>query len=206
MIDAGLVTLVTAGALGLRHALDPDHLVAVTGLAAGEPTVRPRRLALIGASWGAGHAASLALAGLVALWAGWQPGEAGQQNWERIVGLLIAVIGLRLIAMRVVLVRPASLPPTRRGFPAAFLVGVVHGLAGSAGVTLLLLPLAAPGLRVPALLLFAAMTAVSMVGCILAVGGVVRRVHPSTAIPQRLRVAVGCVSVLFGVGYAIAAA
>ena len=43
--------------LGLRHALDPDHVVAVSTIVSGEPSWR--RSSLIGSFWGLGHATSL---------------------------------------------------------------------------------------------------------------------------------------------------
>src|SRR4051812_14656274 len=39
--------------LGMRHATDPDHVVAVTTIVSGERSVK--RAALIGAAWGVGH-------------------------------------------------------------------------------------------------------------------------------------------------------
>ena len=46
--------------LGLRHASDPDHLVAVTSLVAADGG-DVRRASRLGAWWGAGHAATLLL-------------------------------------------------------------------------------------------------------------------------------------------------
>ena len=57
-----LVALLIALALGLRHASDPDHLVAVTSLMASEDA-DTRAAARLGAWWGAGHAATLLLIG-----------------------------------------------------------------------------------------------------------------------------------------------
>jgi high-affinity nickel permease len=47
--------------LGLRHALEPDHLAALSTLAADRPS--PRRGAFLGAAWGLGHSFSLLLVG-----------------------------------------------------------------------------------------------------------------------------------------------
>src|ERR687891_1754135 len=58
-----LVALGIAFVLGLRHASDPDHLVAVTSLVAADDggTCGATRL---GAWWGVGHAATLVLLGV----------------------------------------------------------------------------------------------------------------------------------------------
>ena len=47
--------------LGIQHATDPDHLVAVATIVTGES--RLRRGALIGLLWGAGHILTFVLAG-----------------------------------------------------------------------------------------------------------------------------------------------
>jgi high-affinity nickel permease len=49
--------------LGLRHASDPDHLVAVTALVAADGG-DTRGATRLGAWWGAGHAAMLVTLGL----------------------------------------------------------------------------------------------------------------------------------------------
>ena len=53
-----LVALRVAFLLGLRHASDPDHLVAVTSLVAAEDG-DTRKAARLGAWWGVGHAGAL---------------------------------------------------------------------------------------------------------------------------------------------------
>ena len=53
-----LVALAIAFGLGLRHASDPDHLVAVTSLVAAEDG-DTRKAARLGAWWGLGHASVL---------------------------------------------------------------------------------------------------------------------------------------------------
>lgn len=47
--------------LGLRHALDPDHLAAVSTIVAEKP--RGLRMLSLGASWGIGHAGTLFVCG-----------------------------------------------------------------------------------------------------------------------------------------------
>ena len=61
-MDGMVATVAGVGfVLGLRHALDPDHVVAVTTLASQK--IGLRRTSLVGAFWGLGHALSLGLAG-----------------------------------------------------------------------------------------------------------------------------------------------
>jgi hypothetical protein len=56
--------LVVALLLGLRHATDPDHVVAVSTLVAIEPERRVPRAGILGAAWGAGHASAVLAVGL----------------------------------------------------------------------------------------------------------------------------------------------
>ena len=72
-----LVALGIAFLLGLRHASDPDHLVAVTSLVAAEGG-DTRKAARLGAWWGIGHASALVAIGipLIAFKASCPPGSS----------------------------------------------------------------------------------------------------------------------------------
>ena len=52
-------------ALGIRHALDPDHLVAVSTIVSRHKSVV--RSSVAGALWGVGHTASLFICGTIVL-------------------------------------------------------------------------------------------------------------------------------------------
>jgi high-affinity nickel permease len=58
-----VVALAVAFLLGLRHATDPDHLVAVTSLAAADDG-SVREATGLGVWWGLGHAGTLLAVGL----------------------------------------------------------------------------------------------------------------------------------------------
>jgi hypothetical protein len=58
-----LTTLLFGFALGLRHATDADHIVAVTGLLDRTTTRTPRAAATLGALWGLGHMTAVLIAG-----------------------------------------------------------------------------------------------------------------------------------------------
>lgn len=122
--------------LGIRHATDPDHVVAVAAI-----TARTRKLlpaTLLGAIWGLGHSLTLFVVGGAIL--------AFNLTVPPRVGLALEFA----VALALVVVGTLNL---RRGhghshdelgegrLPAwrAFLVGTVHGLAGSAAVALLVL-------------------------------------------------------------------
>jgi len=121
--------------LGLRHASDPDHVVAVTTIAARTRRVLPATL--LGIMWGLGHTLTLFAVGAAIILFNWaMPPRLG-------IGLEFCV-ALALIGVGLLNLKPhrhdenelgQGRPPAGR----AFLVGLVHGLAGSAAVALLVL-------------------------------------------------------------------
>src|SRR6185369_10513067 len=63
-MDASITAALTLGfVLGLRHALDPDHLVAVSTIVSEHKSVA--RSSLVGTFWGLGHTSSLLAISLV---------------------------------------------------------------------------------------------------------------------------------------------
>ncbi len=129
--------------LGIRHATDPDHVVAVMAISA-----RTRRwlpAASLGAIWGLGHTLTLfGVGALIILFNLTVPPRIGL-TLEFAVALALIVVGALNLGHRhahpVVGADPvsASEPPLPAG--RAFGVGLVHGLAGSAAVALLVLSL-----------------------------------------------------------------
>jgi hypothetical protein len=205
----GTTMLIVVGVsilLGLRHASDPDHLAAVTTLIASSRERAGRRAARLGFVWGIGHATSLFVFGLpVVLYSAYLPGPV-QSAAETSVGVVIVALALLLLARwrRGVFHDGHVYAPTRTG-RAAFGIGLVHGMGGTAGVGLLLLAaIHSHVLAVVALALFAVCTAVSMsllstgLGLTLGAAGVrrsFRHVAPALAIA----------SLVFGAWYALGA-
>jgi hypothetical protein len=155
-----LVVLAISLLLGLRHASDPDHLAAVTTLAAGKG-VPVRRAGRLGLAWGAGHATSLFLLGLpIVLWRAYLPHRI-EEGGEALVGLLIVGLAVWLLARSRTgaLARQARV----RSRATAYGIGLVHGAGGSAGIGILLLS-AIPqrGVALAGLAVFAGGAALSM--------------------------------------------
>lgn len=116
--------------LGLRHATDADHVVAIGTLLHREPS--PARAARLAAFWGLGHTVTFIALGLAIVVAGVHP----PARFERLAELFVAAMLIGLGAWTIRRVRqPAHHVPRWR----PVLVGIVHGLGGSAGVALLAL-------------------------------------------------------------------
>lgn len=136
--------------LGLRHATDADHVVAVTTLVSRE---RSSRAALVlGAAWGLGHTLTLVVVGgAIVLFGIVIPPRLGL-SLEMSVALMLILLGAANLKRSVAPVAPHSQATpaggatwaarlaglVRRG-SRSLAVGVVHGLAGSAAVALLVL-------------------------------------------------------------------
>jgi ABC-type nickel/cobalt efflux system permease component RcnA len=181
-----LVALVIAAALGLRHASDPDHLVAVTSLVAADGG-DTRGAARLGVWWGIGHAGTLLVVGLPLIFL-----KSSLPSWletgaERAVGVVILVLALRVIwkwlrgdyrldrhahpeghgtSERHLQRGPRHRHVRARTPQQALSIGLLHGLAGTGAVVLLLIAALPSQLEAAAALaVFAPMSLVSMALC-----------------------------------------
>src|SRR5918996_2953850 len=90
------VALLVAFVLGLRHASDPDHLVAVTSLVAADDG-DTRAATRLGAWWGIGHGGTLLVVGLPLIAFKSQLPAWLEQGAEKGVGVVILALALRVL-------------------------------------------------------------------------------------------------------------
>ncbi len=225
------VVLLVSLLLGLRHASDPDHLAAVSTLIVSEKHEGVRKATFMGFSWGLGHGTTLVVIGLPLVLLGQYLPEGVQQAAEVAIGVIIVILAVRLLVKwrRGVFHAHAHIhdgePPHRhlhshadgsvhehphnthglRTPLSAYGVGLVHGIGGSGGLTLLLLStIPDPAGAAGALLIFAAGTAVSMAllstafGLAIATGPIRRNF-------ERVAPLLGVLAAAFGVWYAAGA-
>lgn len=210
-----LVVLLVALLLGLRHAMDPDHIAAVTTLVASTRERAAQRAARLGAWWGLGHALTLIVFGIpIVLFERFLP-EPLQRGAETAVAALIVFLAARLLIRwrsGYFHAHAHAHPPHEhehrhqvRSPLGAFAIGLVHGLGGSAGVGVLLLA-AIPSrpLAVASLVVLAVFTAVSMTMLTTGFGSVLVRPRVRGA-HVVLAPALGLTSLAFGLWYAAAA-
>jgi high-affinity nickel permease len=152
-MDGPLLLLALGFGLGLRHATDSDHVVAVTTIVSREKRVG--KAAWIGALWGIGHTATLVAVGLPLVLFGLVVPVRLSQSLEFSVALMLMLLGVLNLAeyfRRLHALRKPSPSHTageahshalgRFGLRQSLrplAIGVVHGLAGSAAVALLVL-------------------------------------------------------------------
>lgn len=137
---AGLWTVLGLGfVLGLRHALDADHLVAVSTIASRAKT--GKAALVVGALWGLGHALTILVVGgaIVAF------GVIVPARLEAALEFCVALMLIALGAFNIWFAARRKRGPSDAAAEQRLLalrpvaVGVVHGLAGSAAVALLVL-------------------------------------------------------------------
>ena len=113
--------------LGVKHATDADHIAAIGTIASGAQS--SARAARLGAMWGVGHSVSVLLVGGALVLLRLPMPARLALALEFAVALMLIALGIRSLR-RHQSEQPSQLRP--------FLVGVVHGLAGSAVLALLL--------------------------------------------------------------------
>ena len=209
--------------LGLKHALDPDHMVAVSTIVSESKSVK--RSSLVGMFWGVGHTMSLLCAGIVVIALKVQISERVALWMEFAVALMLIFLGLKAMMKSLrgwKLHRHrhthdgsthAHLHLHREGDEQAhrhrhligvgarpFFVGMVHGMAGSAALTLLVLatiPSALAGL------IYIAVFGLGSVGGMLIMSSLISLPFVLTrkrfnVLSEGLQVAVGLFSLGFG--------
>lgn len=128
--------------LGLKHATEADHLIAVTTIVSEQRSVL--RSSFVGAIWGVGHTLSLLSAGVLVILLRVAIPERIATGVGLAVALMIVVLGGRVL-YAVWRAEPDchchTLPGQTRPRTSwkPLLIGMMHGLAGSAGLTLLIL-------------------------------------------------------------------
>ncbi|MEA3246041.1 MAG: high-affinity nickel-transport family protein [Gemmatimonadota bacterium] len=122
--------------LGLKHATDADHVVAVTTIVSRERSFG--RAARIGALWGLGHSVTvIAIGGALVVLRLAMPPRVGL-GLEFVVALMLILLGFTNLRDERTRSTPGEdLPRGAAWRPLA--VGIIHGLAGSAAVALLVL-------------------------------------------------------------------
>lgn len=132
---SGLSVLLLGIGLGLRHATDADHLVVVSALVQREPGVW--RAARIAALWGAGHTVAFLALGLLIVLAEVRIPEAFEHGAELLVALMLIGFGIWHLVRSRGTGAGESMPSVAGASARPLVIGLVHGLAGSAGIALL---------------------------------------------------------------------
>jgi sulfite exporter TauE/SafE len=145
--------------LGLQHAVEADHLAAVSTIVSEKKNLFTA--SLVGGLWGVGHTISLFAVGLLVIFLKLQISDTIEARLEAVVGGMLILLGLnalrKLIRGEKIHVHAhehgerahvhihthSDAQPVEshhRFSPRSVLIGMVHGLAGSAALMLLVVP------------------------------------------------------------------
>jgi len=203
--------------LGMRHALEPDHLAAVSTMVTRERN--GYKAALVGACWGLGHTLSLLFVGAVLLMLRAEMTTRVSDAFELCVALMLVGLGGRAVrqAARQGAAGPAHVHQhghvvhRHPGVPAhvhvgrwtlarrPLLVGAVHGLAGSGALTALVLTtLPTTAARITYISLFGLGSTLGMAALSGLLGWPLARFGSNQAVGRGISLAVGCGSIGLG--------
>ena len=160
--------------LGLQHAIEGDHLAAVSTIVSEKKNLWTA--SLVGGMWGLGHTISLFLVGALVIFLKVQISETVEMRLEAIVGAMLVLLGLnalrKLFAAEKIHVHAhehgerehvhihthssAQQESSHHRFsPRSIAIGMVHGLAGSAALMLLVVPtIESPAVALAYILIF----------------------------------------------------
>lgn len=211
--------------IGMRHAMESDHVAAVATLATRSPSIG--HTAWQGAVWGLGHTLTLFVACSIVLFLDAAMPEDVSQALETAVSIMLMALGTDVIrrlvreqkihfrhcptdASRVQAhVHRGDAPhggwrehPDPRGFPLrALLVGLMHGMAGSAALILLTLQtVTSPLLGLTYVALFGLGSIVGMVALSALIAVPLRySARAATGLQDGLQLVIGVTTIVIGV-------
>ena len=205
----------SAVVLGSAHALEPDHMAAVTTFVVRRP--RPLQAALFGARWALGHGAAILVAGVIVLALGQTVPESWTLVLEHVVGFAMIGLGAWTVMSAPALhahvhmhqdgtrhahVHSHALADGHDHGHTVTAVGLLHGLAGTGSAVALipLISLRSPQQGALYLFLFGIGTAAGMAAYAFLAGFVASRVSDfSVRIARGVTVAAGVFAIAVGI-------
>jgi sulfite exporter TauE/SafE len=157
--ELSTVSVLTVGfILGLQHAIEADHLAAVSTIVSEKKNLLTA--SIVGGLWGIGHTISLFAVGLLVIILKVQISETAEARLEAVVGGMLILLGLNALRklftagtvhihthehgdrehVHIHAHQGESQESHHRLSPRSVVIGMVHGLAGSAGLMLLVVP------------------------------------------------------------------
>jgi hypothetical protein len=201
--------------LGMRHALEPDHLAAVSTLVSRERN--GFKAALLGACWGLGHTTGLVVVGAVLVLLRAELPVRVADMFELLVAFMLIALGSRAVIQAVRQGKPAHSHQhtfavhQHSGMPShvhigtwtlarrPLIVGAIHGLAGSGALTALVLTtLPSTAARLTYMALFGLGSTLSMAALSGLLGWPLARLGAHSGIARGISLAVGVMSVALG--------
>lgn len=147
-----LSTLILGFFLGIKHAFEADHMIAVSQIV--NKHNNPLKAALVGTFWGMGHTTSLFIIGLIVLLAKISIPINISLLFELLVGVLLVFLGIKSLTKIKSIIHSHihkhydqthshahqhSSQEHKHSHKSSFIIGSLHGLAGSGALMILVL-------------------------------------------------------------------
>ena len=213
MVDATSPFILTVGLmLGLEHAFDVDHVVAVTNLLCNVKSFK--KSLFLGTMWGLGHAATLFIAGVIVLALRVMIPEGFARLFTIIAGALLIVLGVLVLkdvivkrtfsssqSMQPGIVNPQLKVAEGSHAHKSLFSGVLQGLAGSAALMLVTLStIGSPVLGIIFIGLFGLGVILGMLSCSALIGGFLALTSMRIGkVHEIIKAVTGCTGVGFGI-------
>ncbi|MFJ5763671.1 sulfite exporter TauE/SafE family protein [Neobacillus sp. NPDC093182] len=156
-MELGLLSVLALGfVLGIKHAIEPDHVIAVSTIAS--QSKKLFRSSLAGVFWGIGHTATLFIMGIILILMKGEIPEKWAMSLEFLVGIMLVYLGVTILSFKNIHVhndnhdgeehknvhshKHSGLHEHKHqhkevSYIKSMLIGLVHGLAGSGAMVLL---------------------------------------------------------------------
>lgn len=157
-MEIGFLSILALGfVLGIKHAIEPDHIIAVSTIAS--QSKKLFRSTLAGVFWGIGHTATLFIIGIILIFMKGEIPEKWAMSLEFLVGIMLVYLGLTTVfSLKNIHVHQHEHDGEEHkhihshihsgthehqhqhknvSYLKSMLIGLVHGLAGSGAMVLL---------------------------------------------------------------------
>jgi sulfite exporter TauE/SafE len=146
-MDVSFVSILALGfVLGIKHAIEPDHVIAVSTIAS--QSKKLFRSSLAGVFWGIGHTVTLFIVGIILLIMKGQIPEKWAMSLEFLVGIMLVYLGISTITSLKKIhvhqhehesetINPHGNQQKNFSYIKSMIIGLVHGLAGSGAIVVL---------------------------------------------------------------------
>lgn len=146
-MDVSFLSILALGfVLGIKHAIEPDHVIAVSTIAS--QSKKLFRSSLAGVFWGIGHTATLFIVGIILLIMKGQITEKWAMSLEFLVGIMLVYLGISTITSLKKIhvhqhehdsetINQHGNQQKNLSYIKSMVIGLVHGLAGSGAIVLL---------------------------------------------------------------------
>lgn len=157
-MEVGLLSILALGfVLGIKHAIEPDHVIAVSTIASRSKNLW--RSSLAGVFWGIGHTVTLFIVGMILMLMKGEIPEKWAMSFEFLVGIMLVYLGMTsILSFKNIHLHKYGHDGVEHkhvhaeghsgkhdhghqhkgiSYVKSMIVGLVHGLAGSAAMILL---------------------------------------------------------------------